>query len=223
MAEGTIDIVITGQTVPATFGLAPIGWHIPTNADSIILCEFIESGLDPYNNTIGTKLKASGNAYWDSFGGIPLGTDDYGFGLKAAGDRGYNTGVFSHIKEYIYFWHSNDGAEWLPGTDISDEGFCSCAVWDNVTFYSYGYNHFYKKSGFSVRCIMDGVDPANPGTVTDYDGNVYPTVKIGTQVWMASDLKVTHYNDGTPIPIVTDNAAWAALTTGGMCYYNNTP
>jgi uncharacterized protein (TIGR02145 family) len=59
------------------------------------------------------------------------------------------------------------------------------------------------------------------GEVTDIDGNIYPTVKIGEQVWMAENLKVTKYNDGTAIPNVTDNTVWAALTTGAYCWYNN--
>jgi len=58
-------------------------------------------------------------------------------------------------------------------------------------------------------------------TVTDIDGNVYHTVPIGTQVWMVENLKTTRYNDGTPIPNVTDNTAWAYLTTPGYCWYNN--
>jgi uncharacterized protein (TIGR02145 family) len=59
------------------------------------------------------------------------------------------------------------------------------------------------------------------GTVTDIDGNVYQTVTIGTQVWMAENLKVTHYRNGVAIPNVTDSAAWVALTTGAYCEYNN--
>jgi uncharacterized protein (TIGR02145 family) len=59
------------------------------------------------------------------------------------------------------------------------------------------------------------------GTVTDIDGNVYQTVTIGTQVWMAENLKVTHYRNGDSIPNVTDNNAWRALTTGAYCEYND--
>ena len=57
--------------------------------------------------------------------------------------------------------------------------------------------------------------------VTDTDGNVYQTVTIGTQVWMAENLKTTKYNDGSPIPLVTDSAAWVTLPTPGYCWYNN--
>jgi len=59
------------------------------------------------------------------------------------------------------------------------------------------------------------------GTVTDIDGNVYQTVTIGTQVWMAENLKVTHYRNGDGIPNVTDNAAWETLASGAYCNYGN--
>ncbi len=64
-------------------------------------------------------------------------------------------------------------------------------------------------------------DPVPVPPLTDIDGNVYDTVKIGTQFWMKQNLKTTRYRNGDAIPKVTDPAAWAALTTGAYCYYNN--
>jgi uncharacterized protein (TIGR02145 family) len=58
-------------------------------------------------------------------------------------------------------------------------------------------------------------------TVTDADGNVYPTVVIGTQTWMAANLKTTKYNDGTSIPLVTDGTVWSTDTTPAYCWYND--
>lgn len=59
------------------------------------------------------------------------------------------------------------------------------------------------------------------GTVTDTEGNVYNTITIGTQTWMAENLKGTRYNDGTAISNVTNNTTWAGLTTGAYCWNNN--
>jgi len=58
-------------------------------------------------------------------------------------------------------------------------------------------------------------------TVTDYDGNVYNTVTIGTQIWFKENLKVTHYRNGVPITDVTDNTGWTNLITGAYCDYDN--
>lgn len=58
-------------------------------------------------------------------------------------------------------------------------------------------------------------------TVTDIDGTVYTTVTIGTQVWMAENLKTTKYNDGTKIPNVTDDDEWENLSSAAYCWYDN--
>jgi uncharacterized protein (TIGR02145 family) len=65
------------------------------------------------------------------------------------------------------------------------------------------------------------VSVLSPAAVTDTDGNVYDAVTIGTQVWTVQNLKTRKYNDGTAIPLVTDNGTWAALTTAAYCWYEN--
>ena len=45
-------------------------------------------------------------------------------------------------------------------------------------------------------------------TVTDIDGNVYETVQIGDQLWMAENLKTTHYRDGSEIPTGYSDSEW---------------
>ena len=62
---------------------------------------------------------------------------------------------------------------------------------------------------------------ANTSKVTDIDGNVYITVKLGDQIWMAENLKVIHYRNGDPVPEITNNIDWILMSTGAYCNYNN--
>ena len=64
-----------------------------------------------------------------------------------------------------------------------------------------------------VLLLFISVAPGIKGqeVVKDYDGNVYKTVKAGNQVWMAENLKATHYRNGQPVPNVKENKQWDAL------------
>ena len=63
-----------------------------------------------------------------------------------------------------------------------------------------------------------------PGiTYTDIDGNLYHGVYIGSQIWSKENLRVTRFNDGTPILEVTDQLSWTGMsdTIPAYCSYNN--
>ena len=59
------------------------------------------------------------------------------------------------------------------------------------------------------------------GTLTDIDGNVYKTVKIGNQWWMAENLRTTKKRDGTLIPEVISNQEWQSATGSAFAWYDN--
>ncbi len=74
----------------------------------------------------------------------------------------------------------------------------------------------------SNSCKKKEDDDNNPPpiTITDIDGNIYNKITIGAQVWMVENLKVTKYNDGTAIQLVTNGTAWENPTPG-YCWYDN--
>ena len=56
--------------------------------------------------------------------------------------------------------------------------------------------------------------------VIDIDGNKYKTVKIGNQIWMAENLRATHYQNGDAITKVTTESAWRGTFSEAYCNYN---
>jgi uncharacterized protein (TIGR02145 family) len=74
----------------------------------------------------------------------------------------------------------------------------------------------------STGQIMRTTNAPVPSSIcVDFDGNGYPTFIIGTQEWMAENLRVTHYRNGDAIPWVADGGIWGAITYGAYCWFNN--
>ncbi|MFH1119838.1 MAG: FISUMP domain-containing protein [Bacteroidota bacterium] len=72
----------------------------------------------------------------------------------------------------------------------------------------------------NAAVFIGAIFPVN-NTVNDVDGNIYQTVNIGSQTWMAENLRTTRFANGEVIPNITDNTQWSVLTTGAWCWYGN--
>jgi uncharacterized protein (TIGR02145 family) len=97
----------------------------------------------------------------------------------------------------------------------------------NISDTSSMLNPYLRKSDSIIADLQKQVELLSSYTsllasgLVDIDGNNYPVVKIGNQIWMKENLRVSRYRNGDPIPIVTDNTAWSGLTTGARSWYNN--
>ena len=173
----------------------------------------LESGsvASAYSNSVGISggaLKATGTTYWNSPN--TLATNSVYFNGRGNGYRSNIDGSFNGLKNVGTF-HISGG----PSSSISH------------VMLELNYNNQLMnitspndKIGAGIRLIKN--DSVDPTTVMDYDGNLYLTSVIGSQVWMAENFKCTHYTDGTIIPEVTDNTTWSQLTSGARASYNNT-
>jgi uncharacterized protein (TIGR02145 family) len=70
-----------------------------------------------------------------------------------------------------------------------------------------------------VNWVLYGDD----GACIDIDGNIYETVQIDEQLWMAENLKVIHYSNGDEITNITSNSAWGSFVEGQYGVYDNDP
>jgi uncharacterized protein (TIGR02145 family) len=91
----------------------------------------------------------------------------------------------------------------------------------NLTGLSMGTSYYVRAYAINSAGTAYGNQVTFNTLIADIEGNLYNIVTIGTQVWMAENLRATKYNDNTSIPLVTDNTAWGNLITPGYCWYNN--
>lgn len=179
---------------------APAGWHVPTYTEAAALLTYLGG-----DTIAGGKLKEVGFTNWNSPN--TGATNEVGFNLKGSGLRDYISGNFTNVKLVSLF-----------GTTLTSGSNWAVMMTQNTSATISG-SYYFKKNGVSVRLIKD--NSTNEGDVTDYDGNVYHVVDINGQIWLTSNWKCEHLNDGTAIPIETDNTNWSTATTMKMCFYGN--
>lgn len=113
----------------------------------------------------------------------------------------------------------------FPDPDTSDMfinvGVDTSSFSSQMTGLSPGNRYFVRAYAKNKAGIAYGNQVIFNTKIADVEGNLYNTVVIGTQVWMAENLRTTKYNTSVAIPNVTVNANWISLTTGAYCWYNN--
>lgn len=72
-----------------------------------------------------------------------------------------------------------------------------------------------------VSTVIEFNPDVTYGTLTDINGNIYKTVQIGSQTWMAENLRTTKYKDGKDIPYYPGISYWGGLTSDAYSWYNN--
>jgi len=180
---------------------APTDWKVPTKTEFETLSTYL--GGDTVS---GGKLKATGTTYWNT---PNTGADNTsGFTYLGSGNRG-SDGNFYALKTIGSLWTITD-------FDATNKYFVR-AYNNDATFPNSAATT--RDIGYPVRLLYTGA--GTPSTVTDYDGNVYDTVTIGTQIFTKQNWKCSRLANGSSIPLVTDGTTWIGLTTLARCSYNN--
>jgi uncharacterized protein (TIGR02145 family) len=162
-------------------GIYPIGWHIPLTTEYQTLYDYLAT-------TQSSKVKEFGNKNWKYYPGITT-TNSSKFTALGSGIL-QSAGVYVYKDEKLFLGCKEQiDNEWYA--------FKSSLQYDLAAF-------IQKASGtsiaISIRCIRDNSNGWTPSEkLVDYDGNIYDTIQIGTQIWMMQNLAVTHYNDGSDI------------------------
>ena len=93
----------------------------------------------------------------------------------------------------------------------------------NVTYFVRAYATNGAGTAYGNNIILEMASPIlfnadkTYGELSDIDGNVYRTIEIGDQIWMAENLRTTRLNDGAPITEITSGLQWKGMQSPAYC------
>lgn len=185
--------------------IAATGAHVLTQTEWQALQTYLGGP-----SVAGGKLKETGTAYW-----IPPNTgatNEVLFAARGSGIRD-ETGAFISITESEVFWANTeyDASNAIYTLLAYDSATMLCTI------------NGPKEYGASVRVAKDSTTLSHLQTGWYYgnDNKKYLTVCINGVEYVVLNICETKYRNGDLIPEVTDGSAWAALSTGARCSYDN--
>lgn len=202
--------------------LAPEGWHVAIGYQSstqqndfMALRRYLDPTGTRVTNTAGGKLKTTDPHDWNA---PNQGADNStGFNGQGTGSRS-NLGVFGAVRQTCNFWAESG---FSTDTNKSVASLSSLNAYLVSPEFGSGSTLSDKNAGHPVRLVKNSSIWTPGETLTDVDGNVYPTTKIGNQVWVAANWNCTRFANGTPIANPVANADWQAANYPAYCYYDN--
>ncbi|MDY6327298.1 MAG: FISUMP domain-containing protein, partial [Bacteroidales bacterium] len=189
-------------SVESPKGICPEGWHVPTRSEWDTLSNYVGSQcayVCGNNDNNFAKALSSHFGWKDSDAECAVGNNQStnnitSFGAIPMGRYNADAAKFDGVGEYSYFWTSTG-----YGTNTHYE---LTNAWTTRYNRPYGLASQYTKTyGFPIRClrdeattptvVIDSLSCPEAKTVTDHEGNVYATVKIGNQCWTRENLRTT--------------------------------
>ena len=212
-------------TVDDARNIANTGWHVPTNDELGTLLLYIDpDGTRDVNDASG-HLKETGLTHWEN---PNIGaTNTYGFNARGSGQR-FSGGAYNGKYEFSNLWTTTENPY------DTTQAFFGELYHNTIVFRVWlGVSSFitqFKKIGNCIRLVKDSttLSHGESGTYQGNDGKLYRTICIGTQEWLADNLKETQwrnnswidgYDGGVYTPI--GDSTWDALTTSALCAYDD--
>ncbi|MCX6328136.1 MAG: hypothetical protein NTZ85_01295 [Bacteroidia bacterium] len=224
--------------------LCPSGWHVPCEKEWDDLVQSFEDWSHK-----GEELREKGKSHWHHSPNTKA-TNKSGFTALPGGHRSrflFEDDTIDFLKRYDYedidnfrdttwrFYGIGFSGYWwgFDGNSFNDNAYTVCLRYYYSAIPARNSDFMDKKEGLSVRCLkynmtvtQDGLpftEPEYGETVKDQDSNTYKTIVIGTQTWMAENLKTTKFNNGKAIALLTSDDDWSNVNSSGYCWYDNNP
>lgn len=194
--------------------IAPAGWHVPIDSEFQTLFASLGSTTVPMKS-VGNRVDLTG--LWDkALNPLMEGTNTSKFNVTPSGvisNLGLETGRYA----YGNYWCYDDRSPVRPDLGkYRNFGYGGNTMYSSVSFYNKHY-------GFDIRLVKDNVvgypNIGDEGTMTDIDGNIYPTKRMPNGVvWTLENLRVRKYTNGVTIDV--DPLDWSTRETGAIHNYN---